>query len=168
MAPRSRSHRCALCGNDHAKVDKLAREACATASIETYRTKVETLKEELLGSTPFPKVMAYFFEHFGNDPTFLGMGEKVRDDRIRVALGNVAANLLGRPQAAVDTRLVRLPEHHMTHGLLTLPAGVGVVFFFDDVAKGLLALSDAHDRDQTIYVRFLVHELPVEHNRMVH
>jgi hypothetical protein len=168
MATRSRSRLCALCGKNHAKADKLAREACATVSLEAYRTKVATLKEQLLASTAFPNVMNYFIDHFGNDPTFLGMGEPVRDERIVLALGSVAAHLLRCPSTAVETQLVRLPEHQMTHGLLTLQRGIGVVFFFDDIERGLLGLNDAHDRTETIYVRFVVHELAALHARTVH
>jgi hypothetical protein len=168
MATRSRALRCSLCGKNHAKSDKLTRAACAAASLEAYRAKVATLKAQLVESTTFQNVMGYFFEHFGNDATFLGMGEPVRNDRVGVALGEVACQLLGRPAAIVTAQLVSLPEHQMTHGLLTFEGGLGVVFFFDDLEKGLLALSDAAERDATIYVRFLVHDLTGRHEGNLH
>ncbi|UQA62253.1 hypothetical protein [Polyangium aurulentum] len=168
MATSSRALRCSLCGKNHAKADKPAREACAVASIEAYRAKVATLKAQLVESTTFQKVMDYFFENFGTDPTFLGMGEPVRNDRVGLALSEVAGQLLGRPAAIITAQLVSLPEHRMTHGLLTLHNGIGVVFFFDDLEKGLLALSDVNDRDSTIYVRFLVHDLTGRNDDNLH
>lgn len=168
MATRARARRCSLCGKNHAKADQFTRDACAAASLELYGKKVETLKEQFGASTTFQKVMDYFIANFAKDPTFLGMGELMRDDRVALALAHVTGKLLGRSDEDIEVQLMRLPEHGMTHGLLRFEGGFGLVFFFHDLEKGLLGLNDVQEHEATIYVRFHVHELPDRHDQVLH
>ena len=74
--------------------------------------RLATLKDKLASATNFSDVMVYFFDHFGEDPDFMGLGETGHVPFLETVLAEVAKQLYkdsGLNALVIDFRLVRLP-----------------------------------------------------------
>src|SRR5438270_756310 len=110
-------------------------------------TLLATLKHKLIEEEDFAEVSRYFFDHFGDDPTFLDLGEPTRHPFLEQVVAQVAAQVFG-PQALAagqeallaSLMLTRLPEQHFVHGGLTIANQVGNLIYFEDEGVGLLTI----------------------------
>jgi hypothetical protein len=115
---------------------------------------LETLKQKLGSATDFGDVQSYFFDHFGEDPEFMALGEPATHPLIEATLATVSTQLFGKPVPVTGLRLVRLPEQQFIHGGFTVRGRVGSVFYFEDVQIGLAALIWTLTPPETKFVRF--------------
>lgn len=111
-----------------------------------------TLKEKLQTARQLSDVCSYFFDHFGDKPEFMQLGEGTRDADLEQLLQHIAAQLAGGPAVLVATRLVRLAEHNFIHGGVQINEKLGNVIYFEDLHMGLLTV--CWDPPDTRYVRF--------------
>jgi hypothetical protein len=122
-----------------------------------------TLKDKLATATNFAEVMVYFFDHFGEDPDFMGQGESGRVPFLETVLAEVGKQLYkdsGRTTLAIDFRLVRLPEQQFVHGAVTLGGKPANVIYFEDVHIGLMTVIWSLKPPETKYVRFSGRQMP--------
>jgi hypothetical protein len=99
------------------------------------------LKDKLVHATQFTEVINYFFDQFGEDPEFIGLGEATRHTFLESVLAEVGRQMFGSQTAIMDMLLTRLPEKHFIHGGGILNGRVATVLYFEDVAVGLVAVA---------------------------
>jgi hypothetical protein len=123
-------------------------------------SRLATLKEKLLKAKRFEEVTTYFFDHFGDDPAFMGLGEATSDGFLEAVLEQVAAQLFGRRVPVGGLRLLRLPEHGFIHGGFHVEGKLGNLIYFEDVRRGLIAIPWSLSPPETKYARFSGQPLP--------
>ena len=100
-----------------------------------------TLKDKLIHAPKLADVMNYFFDHFGEDPEFIGLGEATRHVFLEAVLAEVARQIFGGDAAVLDLMLTRLPDHRFIHGGGVLNGRLANVLYFEDVAVGLVCVA---------------------------
>jgi hypothetical protein len=115
---------------------------------------VATLKDKLIHATQFADVMNYFFDHFGDHPEFIALGERVEHPLLEGIMEAVTQQLFGRPAPITHLALTRLPEHGLVHGGAKLGGKLATVLYFEDVCKGLLAVIWSVEPPETKFIRF--------------
>jgi hypothetical protein len=119
-----------------------------------------TLKEKLLTAKDFSEVAEYFFDHFGDHPEFMNLGEPAEDGFLDAVLAEVAAQLFGRSAVVNDIRLIRLPEDGFIHGGFNVEGKFGNVIYFEGLHRGLVAIAWSFSPPETKYARFSGQRLP--------
>lgn len=128
-----------------------------SARIAHYRHEVRHAKDL--------EAAADVFMGFGVDPSFLALGRRHRDRRLREIVGAALSRVLRAKLELVDTTLVRLDDQRFVHGsiLATLERGGGpiplfvVVTYFEEDDAGLCIAVEPDMRAS--YVRFGAHTL---------
>jgi hypothetical protein len=101
------------------------------------------LKDKLVHATQFTDVINYFFDHFGEDPEFIDLGEQTRHAFLESVLAEVGYQMFGSRVAVMDLLLTRVPGRHFIHGGGILNGRVATVLYFEDIAVGLIAVASA-------------------------
>src|SRR5260370_93260 len=126
-------------------------------------SQLATLKDKLAAATNFSDVMVYFFDHFGESPEFMGLGESGRVPFLESVLAEVGKQLYkdsGLTTLAIDFRLVRIPEQNFVHGAVTMGGKPANVIYFEEVHMGLLTVIWSVQPPETKYVRFSGRPMP--------
>jgi hypothetical protein len=119
-----------------------------------------TLKDKLVHAQNFTQVMEYFFDHFGEDPAFIALGDRAHDPFLEAVLREVGKQLFGGKVAVTDLLLTRLPEHQFLHGGCALNGKLANFLYFEDIHVGLLAVAMAVPVGEVKMVRFTGRRLP--------
>ena len=105
------------------------------------------LKDKLVHASQFTDVINYFFDHFGENAEFIGLGEATRHPFLEGVLAEVGRQMFGNNVAIMDMLLTRLPEQHFIHGGGTLNGRVATVLYFEDIAVGLAAVASPGSKE---------------------
>jgi len=103
-------------------------------------SRLATLKEKLVGAQDFSGVFEFFFDHFGEDPDFMALGERASNPLLETMLAHIAKQLFGREVPVTDVVLLRVAGHSFLHGTATLGGKLATVIYFEDKHVGLLAV----------------------------
>ena len=119
-----------------------------------------TLKDKVIHASNFSEIWSYFFDHFGDHPEFIGMGERIDHPLLEAIIGQVAAQLFGRAVPLEDFLLARLPEHQFIHGGGLLEGKLANVLYFEDIQMGALAVVWTISPSETKMARFSGRPMP--------
>jgi hypothetical protein len=119
-----------------------------------------TLKEKLIHAKQFSEIVSHFFDHFGDHPEFIALGERAEHPLLEAIIGQVAAQMFGRPVSLDNFLLTRLPEHQFLHGGGTLEGKLANVFYFEDIQMGAMAVVWSLSPNETKFVRFSGKPMP--------
>jgi hypothetical protein len=117
------------------------------------------LKEQLVNSKKYIKVWEYFLDHFGEDPAFIALGERVHHPLIEAVFAQVARQLFKHEVDWDHVFFTGLPEHDFIHGGGLVSGGLLNVLYFDDIQTGLLCAVSPSKTGETKFVRFSGHKL---------
>jgi hypothetical protein len=112
------------------------------------------LKDKLVHAAKFTDVMNYFFDHFGEDPEFIALGEPTRNAFLEGVLAEVGLQMFGNQVAVMDLLLTRVPGRHFIHGGGALNGRMLTLLYFEDIAVGLVAVVAAAAPADTKLARF--------------
>ena len=119
-----------------------------------------TLKDKLIHATNFGDVMNYFFDHFGEDPDFIALGDRAEDAFLQAVFEEVGGQIFGGKVRVTNVLLTRLPEQQFVHGGFLLNGQLGNVFYFEDLQMGLMAVVVSVAPSETRMVRFSGRPVP--------
>ncbi len=123
-------------------------------------TLLATLKDKLIHAQNFTQVWEYFFDHFGEDPAFIALGDRARHPFLEVVLEQVGRQLFAQPVTVANLLLTHLPEQQFLHGGCTLNGKLANVIYFEDIHMGLLAVVMSLAPTDTKMVRFTGTPMP--------
>ena len=104
--------------------------------------KLSILKEKLMVAKDFNKPWEYFFDHFGENPAFLDLGERTENPTLEAAIIQIGKQVFQREDVTVShLLLIEIKAHKFIHGTCFLQGKVVTVFFFYDIDMGLFAAS---------------------------
>ncbi len=123
-------------------------------------TLLATLKDKLIHATNFADVSRYFFDHFGDDPEFIKLGEATRHPFLEAVVAQVAGQIFGQAALAAgkdallnSVLLTRLADHQFIHGGLNVAGHVGTIIYFEDEGVGLVSVAMSMSGDMQ-FARF--------------
>lgn len=116
-----------------------------------------TLKNKLAESKTFSEIVDYFYDHFGKDPAFIALGERIDHSMLESVLLEVGKQYFKGHIVLMNLILTRLAEHQFIHGGFLLNGHLGNVIYFEDIHQGLVTVSVGHEAK---YARFSGSPLP--------
>jgi hypothetical protein len=119
-----------------------------------------TLKDKLVHAKNFGDVMNYFFDHFGEDPDFIALGNRADDPFLEAVFEQVGEQIFGGRVRVGNLLLTHLPEHQFIHGGFLLNDRLANVIYFEDIHMGLMAVVWSVVPAETKMVRFSGRPLP--------
>ena len=120
--------------------------------------KIATLKRKLIEATDFGEIADYFLDNLGNDLAFMMSGERYADTRFVTALAQAVTAASGSDGGVFQGTPRRMAEHRLVHGAFTFGPWTGMMFYFEDVEQGFLALGD--EQGPSRFCRFSLVESP--------
>jgi hypothetical protein len=114
---------------------------------------LDTLKQRLIDAKEFSKVWTYFLDHFGEDPQFMALGERTRNDVVETLLVQTAKQVCGITIAANDILLTGLPEQKFIHGGCFVKGYMVNVLYFEEICTGTIMVC-ALGQENTVTLRF--------------
>jgi hypothetical protein len=126
-----------------------------------------TLKETLVEATTFADIFTYFLDHFGEDPEFIELGERVRDPMLEGIIAQVGLQLFGRKVHIDHVLFTYLAEHSFLHGTAMIEGRLSTVIYFRDIHMGLLVVLWTGTPPETKFIRFRGMPMPDRWQRSV-
>lgn len=118
------------------------------------------LKKRLVQATQFNKVFHYFFDHFGENPEFMKLGEQVQDKLLESLLAHVAGQALRTRIMVMQLLMIHLPQRKFIHGTGSMNGRVVSFFYFEDSKVGMLAIMGKSADAEHLFTRFSGMHMP--------
>lgn len=119
--------------------------------------KLEDLKEKMQVEEDFGAIWKFFFDHFGENPEFMELGERA-DETMRLflepILESICKQLVNREVMTAQFILTELPDQKFYHGPCLTDAGIAVVFYFEELKMGMFSLTPGLGSGLVHYGRF--------------
>jgi hypothetical protein len=96
--------------------------------------------------------MEAFFDIIDANPGFMSQGKSVQDPFLEKLVGQVLAQFIQPPIMVDDSRLIKIEEYHFIHGSWIVNLRMIALIYFEDIAKGLIAMPEDHPNMK--YIRF--------------
>jgi hypothetical protein len=122
-------------------------------------TLLNNLKDQILNAKQYAKVWEFFLDHFGEDPDFIALGQRVRHPFLEAVFAQIAQQLFKCEVNWNQVFFTSLPEHHFIHGGGLVNGGLLNVLYFDDLHTGLMCGVSPIKSAETKFVRFSGHKL---------
>jgi hypothetical protein len=103
--------------------------------------RLNTLKHKLVTADNFKDTWEYFFEHFGGNPHFLKMGDRVTSSLLEAIVTKIGQELFQQSSPANHLLLTKIEAYHFIHGACLLEDHIVTILFFTDIDMGLFAIS---------------------------
>ena len=116
---------------------------------------LDILRVEIATAKDLTDAFDFFFDHFGDDPAFMDVGELTDDPLLLQLLGQIGGSFFKTNKVRLDNlRLVSIKERHFIHGGMTMNGAMANVIYFADTKQGLLALFQPAANPPVQMVRF--------------
>ena len=119
--------------------------------------KLEDLKEKMQVEEDFAAIWKFFFDHFGENPEFMALGEQADEEMrqfLEPILESICKQLVNREVMTAQFILTEFPDQKFYHGPCLTDAGIAVVFYFDDLKMGMFSLTPKLGSGLVHYGRF--------------
>lgn len=124
-------------------------------------SKLAVLKEKLVEATQFSDVWKYFLDHFGENPEFISLGERVEEHpRLEVAINQIGLRVFKKPLRVRDLLLTRITGHGFIHGGGLVGASLANVLYFEEIGSGMMAIVQSLASTEMRYARFSTVPMP--------
>jgi hypothetical protein len=100
-----------------------------------------TLKHKLVTANNFKDTWEYFFEHFGGNPNFLKLGNRVTNPLLEAIVAKMSQELFQQSSHINQLLLTEIEAYHFIHGACLLEDHIVTILFFTDIDMGLFAIS---------------------------
>jgi hypothetical protein len=99
------------------------------------------LRERLLPPSDYETAFHYFLEEFGGDAAFMAASTPEVMPQFEGILNQIASKALGKPVKLEGARFNRMAEHRFRHGAAVVEGRAVIMFYFEDVNTGLMAIT---------------------------
>ena len=122
---------------------------------------LRTLRQKIVNGKDFSEVFEYFFDKFGENPEFLGVGEPVENELLLKMVCQFAGKVFKTEKLLVARVLfVGIKEHKFIHGCMTINDAMCSVIYCEDLQKGIIAIHRFSGDENTHFGRFSAEMLP--------
>jgi hypothetical protein len=128
--------------------------------------KLEELKQKMQGEEDFAAIWKFFFDHFGENPEFIALGQRADDAKqmfLEPILESLCKQVVKKDVTIAQFILSEIPEKRFCHGPCLTDAGIVVVLYFEDLKMGMFSLTPALGFGLVHYGRFSTLPAPSKH-----
>ncbi len=132
--------------------------------------KLEELKEKMQNEEDFGLIWKFFFDHFGENPEFMALGERAAENMhsfLEPILENICKQVVKRDVLAAQFILSEIPGWDFYHGPCMTDVGIVVVFYFNDLKMGMFSLTPSLGSGLVHYGRFSTIPAPDKNSFLV-
>jgi hypothetical protein len=118
-----------------------------------FDKEITKMQDILVNENNFSKIWDYFMSNFGENPKFLKYCKKTKHPSIKSLIETIGKKHMFPNQKILITHLLLLKAKRtkLVHGPFVINNCPGMVFYFDDINKGLITV--ATQRDMASYYR---------------
>ncbi|SRR6266851_1238218 len=117
-------------------------------------TKLADLKDLMRRTDRFSDVWRYFLDHFGENPAFIALGERIQHPFLEALFAQIGKQLLGHDADVSQLIITRLVDQEFVHGGGLIDGSLFNVLYFEDVQAGMMAVALSFQPGEMKYVRF--------------
>lgn len=122
--------------------------------------RLPTLKLKLVTATEFSDVLNYFFDHFGENEEFMGLGKADRHPLLEEVLAHSARAVLQTSLIVMkNVFIIHVPGYHFVHGAFQVNGNLANFFYFEDIDTGMMAMTPSPTSNETRFIRFSCQQL---------
>lgn len=119
-----------------------------------FQHKVSTLKSLLTEASDFKTIYDWFFDNLGADDEFLQLGRPEKKGLLEAVLAGVVKTLVRSDVLVIEVTTIYIEPLRFSHGPCIVNGRMGGFLYFDDIDRGLLALTADPATDLIAYARF--------------
>ena len=113
------------------------------------------LKHKTTHEKQLADVWLYYMDNFIDDPSFLDLGDRARDDFLEAIIPQVCKQMFTPKDRLSDLLIIGIPEERFFHGSFLIGGRMGSLIYFKDTETGILAVPNRLNEDPTVnYSRF--------------
>lgn len=106
-------------------------------------TKMDQLKELVATAEELSTALNFFFDHFGEDPSFLARGKTTDRAPVLTSLLQMSTQpLFGKKPRVSSARWVHLKKERLAHGACMLEGRMAMVVYLTDRKVGIVSVHD--------------------------
>ena len=114
---------------------------------------VSELQKVLVEGTDFAEIMFFYFDHVAHSPELQALGKPKTSDKLMKILGHAAEQILTpRAGATAGASSIYIEKYGFYHGPCTVDTLTGMIFFFENMGKGMMMLMN-HQTKHTQFLR---------------
>lgn len=120
--------------------------------------QVAELKRMIVGSKRLDEVVAYFFDHFGENPAFHDAGRPLMEipEPLQQAVGRVVAAVAGETTFRTHWTILESPSTNIVHGSVIINGKHAVLVWLPEIMVGVVALTVDPRTSKTTFARIKV------------
>jgi len=125
--------------------------------MEKFAAELTKLKELLQTADDFSNIVKYFFDHLGDDPTFIDLSKPAKHPLVKKTLQHVAASLFKKDVTVTNLLLLKFGKHPFYHGAGFVQGRPINIIYFEDIDMGLVCAASTYP--YMLYTRFTCYRL---------
>ena len=125
--------------------------------MEKYAADLAKLKELLQTADNFGDIVKYFFDHLGDDPTFIKLSKPAKHPLVRKTLQHIAASLFKQEVTVTNLLLLKLSKSQFYHGACFIQGRPVNILYFEDIDMGIVCAASTYP--YMLYARFTCYRL---------
>jgi hypothetical protein len=110
------------------------------------------LKKKLQKESDLGKIYHYYMDEFGDKAEFADVGEPIENSILEAVVPQICYQIFRKKVLVHNLLIIHLPEYDFFHGPFFTNNHIGGVIYFEDIQKGLVALSSTDNMAK--YSRF--------------
>lgn len=114
--------------------------------------RLDNLKLMLSHEKDLAKIWSYFMTHFADHEAFTDVGEPIRNPLIERIVMVINRQLFD--ETVKNLLLISLPNFSFLHGVFTVGNRTGGLIYFEEIQKGMIAISENPPSQMVKYCRF--------------
>ena len=117
--------------------------------------RFQVLKHKMVNEADLSRVWLYWMDNFVDDPGFVNLGDKTRDDFLETVVPQICHQMFNKQERIVKLMLICLPNEGFIHGPVEVGGRIGSVIYFKSNQTGVLAIPNKLTEEANVnYSRF--------------
>jgi len=125
--------------------------------MEKFAADLARLKELLQTADDFGDIVKYFFDHLGDDPTFIKLSKPAKHPLVKKTLQHVAASLFKQEVTVTNLLLLKFGKYPFYHGACFIQGRPVNILYFEDIDMGIVCTASTYPYMH--YARFTCYRL---------
>ena len=122
--------------------------------MDSITDKLGQLKEKVFAADDLSSAYSFFFDHLGNNPSFMQRGKRAKHEIITAVLKTMCNDIFGDKSKVTNVKLFNAAKTSFFHGICQMNSKPASVLYFEDIEMGMIAIMAGPAFGQFTYVRF--------------
>lgn len=128
--------------------------------MDSFRDKIDTLRNLLQYEDSFGKTASYFFDNLGENRSFLADGKLVKNAFLKKIIRKACDNFISTEAPMSRLLIIHFKEYGFYHGPFFIGASPANFFYYEDLKMGMILIVRSMSTGMMSYLRFRGTVLP--------